>query len=114
MIHAACAKSFIPRRYLALLIGVIIDMQVKDGRWGNLTVPIVPQDERNLIGADVYGRMRSPWNVNDRKYLSRGLGEMCGLDSTDFCKSPVRVDFDTCLFAVIYMATLGTTSCDGT
>lgn len=44
------------------------------------------QSRRDILGADVYGRMRSPWNVNDRKYLTRGLGEMCGDLSTDFCE----------------------------
>ena len=61
--------------------------QVKDGRWGSLPVPVVDPDERLDVGADVYGRMRSPWNVNQRPFMTRGLGEMCGLDSTEFCKS---------------------------
>ncbi|CBJ33496.1 tyrosinase [Ectocarpus siliculosus] len=64
------------------------DYQVKDGRWGSVPVPIVDEDERNFLGADVYGRMRSPWNVNSRPYLTRGLGEMCGLDSTEFYSWP--------------------------
>lgn len=66
---------------------------MKDGRWGNVSVPVVGPDEANLLGADVYGRMRSPWNVNDRTYLSRGLGEMCGIPSTDFCESYLIVLF---------------------
>lgn len=61
-------------------------LQVKDGRWGYTKVPVVPEEHRDLLGADVYGRMRSPWNVLDREYLTRGLGEMCGLSSTDFCE----------------------------
>ncbi|CAM9893269.1 unnamed protein product [Pylaiella littoralis] len=64
------------------------DYQVKDGRWGSLTVPILPEEQRNMVGADVYGRMRSPWNVNSRPFLTRGLGEMCGLDSTEFYTWP--------------------------
>ncbi|CAN0492146.1 unnamed protein product [Laminaria digitata] len=62
--------------------------QVKDGRWGNMEVPIVAQEHRDMLGADVYGRMRSPWNVNSREYLTRGLGEMCGELSTDFYTWP--------------------------
>lgn len=50
-------------------------------------MPVVDQDERLDVGADVYGRMRSPWNVNQRPFMTRGLGEMCGLDSTEFCES---------------------------
>lgn len=61
-------------------------MQVKDGRWGNLTVPVVDEARRSVLSADVYGRLRSPWNVNDRRYLTRGLGEMCGDKATDFCE----------------------------
>eukprot|EP00752_Nemacystus_decipiens_P012221 g10835.t1 len=64
------------------------DYQVKDGRWGSLPVPVVDQDERLDVGADVYGRMRSPWNVNQRPFMTRGLGEMCGLDSTEFYTWP--------------------------
>ncbi|CAM9515381.1 unnamed protein product [Scytosiphon promiscuus] len=64
------------------------DYQVKDGRWGSLPVQVIPDEARLDLGADVYGRMRSPWNVNSRPYLSRGLGEMCGLDSTEFYTWP--------------------------
>eukprot|EP00903_Cladosiphon_okamuranus_P011690 g10995.t1 len=64
------------------------DYQVKDGRWGYMPVPVVDEDERLTVGADVYGRMRSPWNVNDRPFMTRGLGEMCGLDSTEFYSWP--------------------------
>lgn len=73
-------------RHDTLAVAPASCLQVKDGRWGNLTIPIVEQSKRDKLGADVYGRMRSPWNVNDRKYLTRGLGEMCGDDSTDFCE----------------------------
>lgn len=51
-----------------------------------MTVPVVDLDEAEILSADVFGRMRSPWNVNDREYLSRGLGEMCGIPSTSFCE----------------------------
>ncbi|CAM9275842.1 unnamed protein product [Hapterophycus canaliculatus] len=64
------------------------DYQVKDGRWGSLPVQVIEPDARLDLGADVYGRMRSPWNVNSRPYLSRGLGEMCGIDSTEFYSWP--------------------------
>ena len=57
---------------------------MKDGRWAYLEVPIIEQEYRYFMGADVFGRMRSPWNVSDRPYLLRGLGEMCGIHSTSF------------------------------
>lgn len=75
-----------PTRRQNLNASAIVRMQVKDGRWAYMEVPILPQEHRDLMGADVYGRMRSPWNVNDRPYLTRGLGEMCGELSTDFCE----------------------------
>lgn len=59
---------------------------MKDGRWGFLSIPIVDPNEADILGADVFGRMRSPWNVNDRMYLARGLGEMCGISTTDYCE----------------------------
>ena len=57
---------------------------MKDGRWAYLEVPIIGKEHRDFIGADVFGRMRSAWNVKDRPYLVRGLGEMCGIHSTSF------------------------------
>ncbi|CAM9523606.1 unnamed protein product [Laminaria digitata] len=30
------------------------------------------------LEADVYSKLRAPWNVNDRAYLSRGMGDICG------------------------------------
>ena len=62
------------------------DWQVKNGRSAYLEVPIIDQEHRDFMGADVFGRMRSPWNVNDRPYLVRGLGEMCGIHSTSLCE----------------------------
>lgn len=75
---------------------IFVLAQVKDGRWGSLPVPIVDQDERLAVGADVYGRMRSPWNINSRPFMTRGLGEMCGLDSTEFC------EFSFSLFVLLF------------
>lgn len=51
-----------------------------------MTIPMVAPEEAQKLSADIFGRMRSPWNVLDRKYLARGLGEMCGIPSTDFCE----------------------------
>lgn len=65
--------------------------QVKDGRWGFMEVPIVSMEDRELISADVFGRMRSPWNVNDRPHLTRGLGDTCGISSTEHCESVGRM-----------------------
>ena len=61
-----------------------------------MEVPIVDQGHRDMLGADVYGRMRSPWNVNSRQYLTRGLGEMCGEQSTDFCELFFHLFFKFC------------------
>lgn len=58
-----------------------------------MEVPVIAQEKRDFMGADVYGRMRSPWNVNDSPYLVRGLGEMCGIASTEFCELCVWMGF---------------------
>lgn len=79
--------------------------QVKDGRWGHMAVPVVPLTYRDALGADVFGRTRSPWNVNDRKYLTRGLGEMCGLTTTDFCEC-FSFFFLLFVLTVLYSSTL--------
>lgn len=61
-------------------------LQVKDGRWAYTEIPLIDRDDLELMAADVFGRMRSPWNVNNRPYMTRGLGEMCGERSTNFCE----------------------------
>ena len=81
------------------------DWQVKDGRWAYLDVPIIEQEHRDFMGADVFGRMRSPWNVNDRPYLVRGLGEMCGIHSTSFCEFFFR--FRSRHFSLAFWCSLG-------
>ena len=78
------------------------DWQVKDGRWAYLEVPIIDQEHRDFMGADVFGRMRSPWNVNDRPYLVRGLGELCGIHSTSLCECFFSFPY-TSLFVVSFL-----------
>ena len=41
--------------------------KVKDGRWAYTEVPRVEKDNMyEMLRSDVYGKLRSPWNVNDR------------------------------------------------
>ncbi|CBN79225.1 TYRosinase family member (tyr-4) [Ectocarpus siliculosus] len=56
------------------------DNMVKDGRWAFTEIPRVFENNPGLIDTDVYGKLRAPWNVNDRQYLTRGMGELCGAD----------------------------------
>eukprot|EP00904_Undaria_pinnatifida_P007024 jgi/Undpi1/3451/HiC_scaffold_16.g06823.m1 len=64
------------------------DHQVKDGRWANTEIPTVREHNPGLLEPDVYGRLRSPWNTNDRRYLSRGLGETCQVIADEFITWP--------------------------
>ena len=75
------------------------DWQVKDGRWVYLEVPIIDQEHRDFMGTDVFGRVRSPWNVNDRPYLVRRLGEMRGIHSISLCECFVSFPY-TSLFVI--------------
>lgn len=40
--------------------------KVKDGRWAYTEIPNVKEDNPGLLESDVYGKLRSPWNTNDR------------------------------------------------
>ncbi|CAN0387437.1 unnamed protein product [Pylaiella littoralis] len=58
------------------------DNMVKDGRWAYTPIPQMEPNNPGGISPDVYGKLRAPWNVNDRSYLTRGMGDMCGVDTS--------------------------------
>ena len=43
-----------------------IRSQVKDGRWAYTEIPKMRMNNPGGIEPDVYGKLRAPWNVNDR------------------------------------------------
>ncbi|CBN79226.1 ortho-aminophenol oxidase [Ectocarpus siliculosus] len=53
------------------------DGQVKDGRWAYTEIPKMKVNDPGAVEPDVYSKLRAPWNVNDRPYLTRGMGKMC-------------------------------------
>ncbi|CAM9212040.1 unnamed protein product [Hapterophycus canaliculatus] len=53
------------------------DDQVKDGRWAYTEIPLMKLNNPGSVEPDVYSKLRAPWNVNDRPYLTRGMGKMC-------------------------------------
>lgn len=55
------------------------DHMVKTSRWAFTEVPNVEVNNPGNLEADVYSKLRSPWNVNNRPYLTRGMGNMCGV-----------------------------------
>ncbi|CAM9612742.1 unnamed protein product [Choristocarpus tenellus] len=69
-----------------------VDFQVKDGRWGNLKIPDVSPEMNNDGLANVYGKLRAPWNTNNREYITRGFGEFCGGDATSAQALPSCAD----------------------
>ncbi|CAM9151095.1 unnamed protein product [Choristocarpus tenellus] len=62
------------------------DLQVKDSRWGYKEIPDVAPN--SSVWSNIYGQMRAPWNINNRRYLTRGFGDMCGLNSIDYFPLP--------------------------
>ena len=40
--------------------------KVKDGRWAYTEIPYAMDGDPGLLEPDVYGKLRSPWNTNDR------------------------------------------------
>ncbi|CAM9846537.1 unnamed protein product [Laminaria digitata] len=42
------------------------DNVLKDGRWAYTEIPNVKDGNPGLLEPDVYGKLRSPWNTNDR------------------------------------------------
>ncbi|CAM9642571.1 unnamed protein product [Ascophyllum nodosum] len=64
------------------------DHIVKDGRWAFLEIPSVEPGNPGNLNTDVYGKLRSPWNTNDRPYLTRGMGQMCQINFDDYIAWP--------------------------
>ena len=48
------------------LLYVLYDEKVKDGRWAYTNIPNVKDDNPGFLEPNVYGKLRSPWNTNDR------------------------------------------------
>ena len=40
--------------------------KLKDGRWAYTEIPNVLDGNPGFLESDVYGKLRSPWNTNDR------------------------------------------------
>ncbi|CAM9789553.1 unnamed protein product, partial [Scytosiphon promiscuus] len=66
------------------------DHLVKDGRWANTKIPAMYWDDPGDLIPDVYGLLRSRWNVNSSPWLTRGNGAMCDGYVTD------HYDWPTC------------------
>eukprot|EP00752_Nemacystus_decipiens_P008279 g7402.t1 len=60
-----------------------VDYKVKDGRWANTKIPSMYDGNPGDLTPDVYGLLRSRWNVNSSPYLTRGLGKLCDGYVTD-------------------------------
>ncbi|CAN0325141.1 unnamed protein product, partial [Hapterophycus canaliculatus] len=43
------------------------DNQVKDGRWANTEIPSMRKSNPGNVSPDVYGKLRAPWNTNNRE-----------------------------------------------
>lgn len=41
-------------------------LQLKNGRWAYTEIPKVKVNNPGGVEADVYSKLRAPWNVNDR------------------------------------------------
>lgn len=41
--------------------------QLKDGRWAYTEVTHAKDEDARFPEVNVYGKLRSPWNTNDRK-----------------------------------------------
>ncbi|CAM9834525.1 unnamed protein product [Ascophyllum nodosum] len=64
------------------------DVQLKDGRWGRTAIPQIEANNPADLEVDVYSKLRAAWNVNDRPYLTRGMGDMCGTRVEDMYMWP--------------------------
>ncbi|CAM9421765.1 unnamed protein product [Ectocarpus sp. 6 AP-2014] len=53
------------------------DNIVKDGRWANTEIPAMYPGDPGDLNPDVYGLLRSRWNINSSPYLTRGMGTLC-------------------------------------
>ncbi|CAM9588108.1 unnamed protein product, partial [Hapterophycus canaliculatus] len=59
------------------------DYMVKDSRWAYTEIPLMMLNNPGEISPDIYLKLRAPWNVNDRAYLTRGMGNMCGVPTSN-------------------------------
>eukprot|EP00752_Nemacystus_decipiens_P002258 g2139.t1 len=59
------------------------DWVVKDSRWAFTESPSMYDNNPGDLIPDVYGNLRSRWNVNDSPYITRGLGQFCDASITD-------------------------------
>ncbi|CAM9655020.1 unnamed protein product [Pylaiella littoralis] len=59
------------------------DYVVKDSRWAFTESPSMYDGNPGNLIPDVYGRLRSRWNVNPSPYITRGLGKHCDSLITD-------------------------------
>lgn len=41
-------------------------VKVKDGRWAFTEIPKIVQNNPDDIDQDIYGKLRAPWNINER------------------------------------------------
>ncbi|CAM9726487.1 unnamed protein product [Scytosiphon promiscuus] len=72
------------------------DDQVKDGRWAYTKIPPMMHNNPGSVQPDVYSRLRAPWNVNDRPYITRGMGKMCNAKVDDSYPWPTcELHYDT-------------------
>ena len=53
-------------RFLFTRLYLLYDEELKDGRWAYTEIPSVRDGDPGLLEPDVYGKLRAPWNVNDR------------------------------------------------
>ncbi|CAM9190527.1 unnamed protein product, partial [Discosporangium mesarthrocarpum] len=68
------------------------DQQVKNGRWALVEVPTVGDEMGQNTISNAYGKLRAPWNTNNRQYITRGFGDMCG--DTSFTAFPLPTCYD--------------------
>ncbi|CAM9627360.1 unnamed protein product [Pylaiella littoralis] len=61
---------------------------VQNGRWAFTQIPKMRPNNPGQIEPDVYSNLRSPWVVNDRPFITRGMGKMCQSRAEDFYKWP--------------------------
>ncbi|CAM9494069.1 unnamed protein product [Ectocarpus sp. 6 AP-2014] len=59
------------------------DNMLKDSRWAFTPIPQMEVNNPGELTPDIYLKLRAPWNVNDRAYLTRGMGNMCGIPTSN-------------------------------
>lgn len=55
-----------PLSFTNVCLPVSYVKQVQDGRWARTEVPNMVEGNPSEIEPDVYNKLRSPWNVNNR------------------------------------------------